>query len=1454
MSDKEPVQVRHHAPTLLRETPVAPDEDTVTPAIRPTISLELPAAPDEDTVTPAIRPAISLELPAAPDEDTVTPAIRPTISLDLPAAPDEDTVAPAIRPAISMELPVAPDEDTVTPAIRPAISMELPAAPDEPQRRKQFSFAEAAWIPDADALAIGEKNLSDIQNLRYTDEGLEGVQGYSKINTTALTTYLKIRAGIQLRAPFTTKSRVLVQAYNTGLTASQVLQNLTAIPSQGDFAATALHTDAAGAGRGRFAQWPNHHVAYCNGVENRIYAGDETACAFVSCATSLTDHVDYTEPVRTDETTDAASLPLAVVQGSEREYALGRDLAANAADYQALCARFKAQRTGKIHGVTFKLKKTGAPAGNLYAMLYTSTGTYPDNYPNTQEGANSNLVACSTLSTSYTDIHFTFAADLPDVTAGTYYYIILKADATYAYVDGVTEVVAGYFNYSTETKNTAYQAAAGAWNNWLSNRAQLDFQVHYKVYLYLGTTRAAAGFKFSIDAAAKNTRTTPDLLAEMWAGSAWAYCANITDGTVSTGSTMAQTGTVSFDSTDGVAQPRLINNQVLHFYRISWTDFLLRGKTTATEWQQDPTTEWVEICDGTVDQLWPMLLPLSGDKVLCVYEGDGGDPFCKLSDDNGATWGSAVEVVSGTSGVSRPGATMLDDGTVLCALKFAGAWDADGDIRVYSSSDDGATWALLSTPVAACYAPRILALSNGTVLFVYNKMGAGPITVCGKISADDGATWGSEFTIRSAGPGVNAQNFFLFQTRNGTVFCGNWGEEGAGPYALKVCKSYDMGLTWSAPATIVTAANYNAGAPCSMGYDLYGVLYLAFHNDTDRNVIHYCTSGDDGATWSHTAPPTAPLPLVHGADICRSPGLALVDGVLSMAFSYRTAGAGNYRLMFAQYTETAATIHAQPPRAYQLTADLPFQSMKNAWCGVPLLCTGFKVFDGTLYADYTAEMADDSMSTGTGTALDAFATTKSIIIQTSARAQAFTFHFIAANDQASVMTLERYQGGFVASSYQEDGTSNAGKSFGQNATVFIGPDPDDTKLSVDGSDPFYTYRITFSATLGANVELYYVTAIEAPEDLKNYKFPFMFLNRPMLCGYPQGREGNRVDYGMTNTTDVFNGPDSSLGTDNEALYFGGAEDLTCACEVYNRLGSSIYSFALFCKEFETYLLNGYDPATYKIYPVSTTYGCPAPETMDTCQVDISPDAASVRSIAMWISHRGPVIFDSGGLTPVRGIECYFDQADSRCVNDAALANACGKFHPTRPEYHVLLPSGTGQTTNNVWLVYNIQKKRWFKVVPSAAASPYPQALIPVTDLTGGVYCYGSRDNGYLMRLNADTPAWDGTASVQFAVLADQLASGDLWDLIRLNRFKLLGVCITENITASITHYADGAAAGTALTAVALKGSNRYFRSSQGMNLLAWSHQLKISATVSSELRGMRLLGWGLLYQIVREDK
>jgi hypothetical protein len=183
----------------------------------------------------------------------------------------------------------------------PEIKMELPEGKDLPWVDKQFQF-NGAWIPDVDPSLIGPGNFATLNNFRYNDASIEGVNGYARINTSAITTYIKLRNGHQLRTNRTTKSNVLVHAADDS-NPSRVYLNTGTIDTASNFNTTykldtsgnSFRADASAGLEGRFSDAPQQSVCYCNGEESVIFSGDEQriAAAFlVSDVPSLTDPQD----------------------------------------------------------------------------------------------------------------------------------------------------------------------------------------------------------------------------------------------------------------------------------------------------------------------------------------------------------------------------------------------------------------------------------------------------------------------------------------------------------------------------------------------------------------------------------------------------------------------------------------------------------------------------------------------------------------------------------------------------------------------------------------------------------------------------------------------------------------------------------------------------------------------------------------------------------------------------------------------------------------------------------------------------------------------------------------------------------------------------------------------------------------------------------------------------------
>jgi len=420
--------------------------------------------------------------------------------------------------------------------------------------------------------------------------------------------------------------------------------------------------------------------------------------------------------------------------------------------------------------------------------------------------------------------------------------------------------------------------------------------------------------------------------------------------------------------------------------------------------------------------------------------------------------------------------------------------------------------------------------------------------------------------------------------------------------------------------------------------------------------------------------------------------------------------------------------------------------------------------------------------------------------------------------------------------------------------------PSNEEMKSDFGHTLYYYQVyidpQMDTTVPHHVWVDTIRGIPAPKQFPQaYAFPFHFQGRAMLCGL-SGQE-NRVDYSMAYSPDVWNGDDSSFGAYGP-LYFGGDDRLTCAIQLYNRFGSSIYNTAIFCKRNETYLLDGFDYSSWAIYRVSNTIGCPAPMTMATAEVAFSVGEGATRNIALWLSHTGPVIFDAGVLIPIRDrVMAYFNPQDSRCINHAAMHRAVGWVDSVNGEYNLLIPSGAGQVSNNVWLVYDLINNKWFEKRPTAAASPYVQGALGIVDTHGNRHTYGFRDNGHMMRLENGT-TWDGAAIAQVVKTSDQVPTGDVWDLSRLRRVKVFSEAITEATSTTVKIFTDGSASPYRIGPVSLNGSGRYVRYTEAVGLSGlvqgWSYAFTFETVTRAEAKGAPLLGWGYTFRVQREDQ
>ena len=472
-----------------------------------------------------------------------------------------------------------------------------------------------------------------------------------------------------------------------------------------------------------------------------------------------------------------------------------------------------------------------------------------------------------------------------------------------------------------------------------------------------------------------------------------------------------------------------------------------------------------------------------------------------------------------------------------------------------------------------------------------------------------------------------------------------------------------------------------------------------------------------------------------------------------------------------------------------------------------------------------------------------------------------------------------------------DGTSAVtatGPGFEQSGLISWIPATDEQPRTL-----FNTFGYAYQIKVGTNVvpptssEVYIdlCTGIPALKDIKAYDFSVAYGTRLMLCAPTVSNEGNRMDISAANAPDVYNGADSSDNGD-QSLYFGGKEKLTAGAALYNRFGSNLLSLLLVLKDAETYLMVGDTPDEFVIYEVSKTIGCPAPLTLATGEVNTSskPTEGITRNIAIWMSASGPVMFDGASISSIRGLENFFDPNNDEYIEWDSISRCRGWIDNVYKEYNLQIPSTTGQTDNNKWLVYDLLRRKWYE--KKTGTANFPQAAWEVIDAAGQRRNYAGVDDGTMLYLEIGT-SWNGTGITQRVKTGDFFPSSNIWDETTIRKFKILthkfeevsesnfldiyyygnteeliGSGVTWVDTGDLTgvavsfedtDYVEWAATSTVSINVNQDiGAKRIINIVTDENRTAWAHAFEFVITTTNVPRGFRPIAWGIRYRIERK--
>jgi hypothetical protein len=472
------------------------------------------------------------------------------------------------------------------------------------------------------------------------------------------------------------------------------------------------------------------------------------------------------------------------------------------------------------------------------------------------------------------------------------------------------------------------------------------------------------------------------------------------------------------------------------------------------------------------------------------------------------------------------------------------------------------------------------------------------------------------------------------------------------------------------------------------------------------------------------------------------------------------------------------TLSAGSATLYHCTVDTPFQNLVNLWDGAFRYCIQCQDKRAGAWEDYTPEVAEVSSSAYPIVAKwGGLTSSDEIILMFSRRTCGIKLTLLGAKVNANTASLTIYYwdgSTWVTVGTVYDGTSVSGKTLAQtNYIYWNSPDEASEFRTTLFNTTGYAYKVVTSATLtagtggdGVSVDTLY--GFTSPNTMKTYDFGFTFKNRVFLAGYSVGMEPNRLDYGVPDTVDCYCGDESSDG--EKQIYVGSIDALVGAVNIFNRFGANLYNSQLLLKQAETYLLDGDGPETFRLFTVSKHTGCPAPRTIVTAEIayEISKDA--VRNIAMWLSARGPVLFDAAILVPLRGVDNYFNPLKDECINFSQIERAHAWFDPNYNEYNLCIPSGTGQVDCNIWLFYNLVVKRWSR--KETGAKEIPQATFQVNDQYGNLHTYGLLSDGHMIILETGS-FWDDAIIECALTSGEHLPTNDIFDTSFVRRYKLI---------------------------------------------------------------------------------
>lgn len=569
-------------------------------------------------------------------------------------------------------------------------------AEDKPLKPQPLALS-GKWRPVHDGTMLVDGDFQVLQNMRYTDApGVKSIAGMTKINTNA-PAYPKIRSGYHFRKEQPAESHVLVQAFNSALTDSKVYENKTAIPTAGDFEATAVFTDSSGAGTARFSDAPDGCMTYSNGVETCVWGGNEyRTAAFLVGNLDGTINYDYTPLInntlddannvatmqRVDMTPDANTMFLLHLDNNVTDsspttphevtntnvtfsnsiYRFGYSAVFNGTNAN-LTTPYDSDfnLNGGVFTIDFWIRGdwSGLSAGS-YEIYYQ--GTDANNYLNiTLEKTSGGLYWLQFKIVTAGGTTVIMGSGTPYLSNATWYHVAVVENGNnfYFFINGILRTAISDTDRALDTYTSAVYIGSNTFKGYIdefrvSNSARWTSTFTpslapfsgYVSTLFLGSTRPIQGAKFYLTTNCVKNDTAATAYGSEWIGTSWSPL-TITDGTRDTATltkTLAKTGSVTFSTTVSTSKPRIIYNEYLYWYLFSFSG-IDTGVTISYCTVDAPMQPILDLWDGTPRGVQGFFKLTSG-----IYTDETTNVFTQDYDStNSSTWSDISSLATTSS-------------------------------------------------------------------------------------------------------------------------------------------------------------------------------------------------------------------------------------------------------------------------------------------------------------------------------------------------------------------------------------------------------------------------------------------------------------------------------------------------------------------------------------------------------------------------------------------------------------------------------------------------------------------------------------------------------------------------------------------------------------------------------------------------------------------------------------